>query len=134
MTKLGGDTPVRIARNIAFELWTREGLKDIIIGGKRSNKKNSEDGSKKKFRAPADPERNELYDRALKIALGSQYTTALHTEVTRLVNQTGIDRRKMERRSSNVSPQAEVPSGNMDAAVSNRSIENKENENPIGLE
>ncbi len=103
LTKLGGDTHVRMARNIAKKVLNgREGMKKYVLDPKHDM------GTKKRkkcSREPAPDNATERYKKAVKIVFGEAYTASLYTETLRLVNQAGndynaYDREKVSHRSS----------------------------------
>ena len=98
LTKLGGETPVEVCKNIAEAIWTRDGLKKIRTDGKQdiSEKEDSSQGEakKRKIRPQSSPVRTSLYRRAVRIALGPVHTKELYNYTRRLVNQSGTDASK----------------------------------------
>ena len=90
LTKMTGDTPEITTKNIATALFSPDELSKVVIDPRKTLPKTC--------RTPADEFRTSLYRKAVRGALGSQYSDALYRKTLRLVNQKGTDTKSYDRK------------------------------------
>ena len=90
LTKMTGDTPEITTKNIATALFSPDELSKVVIDPQKTLPKTC--------RTPADEFRTSLYRKAVRGALGSQYSDALYRKTLRLVNQKGTDTKSYDRK------------------------------------
>ena len=76
---LGVSTPVEKAFNIILEVWSADERREIVIQPKKTLSNTG--------RIAADEERTELFEKAMRFALGDQFSKRVFSNVLRLVNQ-----------------------------------------------